>query len=311
MQPGLIYNPLSQRNRASAALHIAPDFPYAAPTSRDELLKALRGFVARGVDLVIVSGGDGTLREVTTMLPHAYGERLPCVSVLSAGNANVVGADVGSAGYGQAAFDALLQAASDERFSKRARRRLLRVRWPDLDVLPVLGFVCGGAVVSQATRHANERVLTRGVTHQASVIVTVAVALWRAAWGRPGWVGAESMSIAIDDAAPRQGARFIFMATTLNQLMLGLWPFWGGEGSAAPLRWLDIDSPPPRLLRSLPRVLRGRPPRGDRSAYRSDRAERIRLVYSDPLIIDGERFAPGPSGIVEIDTDAELEFVTP
>lgn len=312
MQVGLIYNPLSQRNRHAPILQTPPGFAHAAPTSAEELLDTLRDFAACGIDLVIVCGGDGTLREFTTQLPHAYGDRLPCVALLTAGNANLVGADVGSAGYGQAAFDALLAAARDNRFSRRERRRLLRVRWPDLDRKPVLGYIAGGGVFSRATRHANERVLSRGVTHMASVAVTVAVTLWRAAKGQPGWVGAETLSLAVDDAAAREGPRFIFLATTLNRLLLGIWPFWGGEGSGAPLRYLDIDSPPRALIRSLPRVLRGRPSPAMRArGYRSGRATRLRLVCPDPLVIDGENFAPGPSGVVELDAGPELEFVTP
>lgn len=312
MRLGLIHNPRSQRNRRARALRLPDGLPYAAPATQPELLAALRGFAADGVGLVAVSGGDGTLREVATMLPQAYGERLPALSLLAAGNANVVAADVGSAGHGQAALERLLAAAAADRYARRTRRPLLRARWPDLALPPVLGFFGGAAVLARATRHANEQVLSRGVTHKASVAVTVASSVWRAAHGVPGWLGAEAMGIAVDDAGRRDGPRFIFLATTLQQLVLGLWPFWDGEGRDAPLHWLDIDSPPPRLWRSLRPLLRGRPnARMLADGYRSGRAARIVLHTEDPMVIDGEIFMPGPGGVVELDAGPVVEFLTP
>lgn len=312
MRAGLIHNPRSQRNRHGDDLRIPVELPHAAPTTQAELLDVLREFAAQGIDLLIVSGGDGTLREVTSQLPQAYGARLPKLALLAAGNANVVAADVGTAGYGSGALEQLLNAARDDRFRRREIRPLLRVRWPGLDVPPVLGFVAGAAVLTRATRHANEKVLTHGVTHKASVLVTVLNAVWRAANGRPGWLGAETMTISVDGAAPLAGARFLFFSTTLHQLMLGFWPFWGGEGRAAPLRYVDIDSPPRKLWRSLWRLLRGRPSAFMlANGYRSGDAECIRIQCPDPLIIDGEVFEPGADAIVELDIGPNVEFLTP
>lgn len=312
MRPALIYNPHSQRNRRAAELKIAGGVAYAAPQTIGELQAVLSGFAAAGVDLLIVCGGDGTLREVVSALPQAYGDRPPALSLLAAGNANLVGADVGTAGYGQSAFDALLEAAQRQKFARRERRVCLRASWPDAGRSPVLGFFGGAAVFNEATRHANEQVVGRGVTHTASVAVTIATGLWRAGGGQKGWLGAERMAITIDGAEPQVGARFIVLVTSLHRLMLGVWPFWGDEGSSAALRYLDIDSPPAALRRSLWALLRGRPTaRMLAGGYRSGRAETIRLVSAEPVVIDGESFAPGASGIVEFARGPELEFLSP
>ncbi|NGY03635.1 diacylglycerol/lipid kinase family protein [Solimonas terrae] len=312
MRAGLIHNPRSQRNRRGVDLRIPPTLPSASPGTPAELLDTLRDFASQGVELLIVSGGDGTLRDVTTLLPQAYGERLPRLSLLAAGNANTVASDVGSAGFGADALQRVLRAAQENRFRRSECRPMLRVSWPDRDVSPVLGFFGGAAVLARATRHANEKVLTQGVTHKASVLVTVAVAVWRAVKGQPGWLGAEAMAITVDDAAPLDGARFLFLVTTLNKLMMGLWPFWGDEDRTAPLRYLDIDSPPRKLWRSLRAVLRGRPTAQILSnGYRSGRAEHIRIHCEEPMVIDGEVFMPGPAAIVEFGRGPTVEFVTP
>src|SRR3546814_727318 len=173
MRAGLIHNPRSQRNRRGDDLRIPAELPYAALATPAELLDVLCKFAAQGIDLLIVSGGDGTLREVTSQLPQAYGTRLPKLALLAAGNANVVAADVGTAGYGSGALEQLLNAARDDCFRRREIRPLLRVRWPDLDVPPVLGFVAGAAVLTRATRHANEKVLTHGEIGRAHVCTPV------------------------------------------------------------------------------------------------------------------------------------------
>src|SRR3546814_1213568 len=63
MRAGLIHNPRSQRNRRGDDLRIPAELPYAAPATPAELLDVLCKFAAQGIDLLIVSGGDGTLRE--------------------------------------------------------------------------------------------------------------------------------------------------------------------------------------------------------------------------------------------------------
>ena len=65
---GVIYNPRSAANLGQAPLR-AVGVPCGQPANRAELRALLREFAAAEVDVVTVSGGDGTIREVLTAIP--------------------------------------------------------------------------------------------------------------------------------------------------------------------------------------------------------------------------------------------------
>lgn len=308
-QIGLIHNPRSQRNRGRLLGAGSPQLLRAEPSTLAELAATLDEFARREVSLLLISGGDGTVRDVLTALPAIYGEPLPQLSLLSSGNANLIASDVGSAGHSTAALRRVLAAARGATFRRRVTRPALTLTWPDQAHAPVHGFFMGAAALSRATRYAHERVLNGGVKHGASVAVTVFAAFKQTLRGEGEWRNGEPMTITLDDAPARSGARFIFLATTLHKLMLGLWPFWGAGG---PLRYVDIDAPPPKLGRSLLPLLIGHPTRRMLAdGYRSGGATRIRLQLREPLLVDGESFAPGASGIIDLSTGPEFEFLTP
>lgn len=304
----LILNPRSQRNRRKP-LTIPPGLPAAAPETLPALHETLRGFAKQRIRTLIISGGDGTVREVLSALPQAYGDEPPAIALLASGNANVIASDVGSAGYGDAALERLV-ALGRAGGLKAQRRPVLEVRWPDAGRPPVHGFFMGAAALSRATRYAHEQVLAGGARHRISVALTIGGALMQALRGRDGWLDGEAMRIRIDQGVQRDGARFLFLATTLNRLVMGLWPFW--NSGKDPLKYLEIQAPPRALLRSMLPLMRGRPTAGMlEDGYRSGGARRIELHSTQPLIIDGEVFAPGPSGVALLGPGPELSFLSP
>ncbi len=99
----------------------------------------------------------------------------------------------------------------------------------------------------------------------------------------------------MDGRPPQVQGRSLFLATTLHQLILGIWPFWG-EGSG-PVRYLDIPENPDRLHAAALPLLRGEPtPWMLDAGYRSGMADELRLRLEDPFIVDGERFDPPAAG---------------
>lgn len=311
---GLIGNPLSraggtERARFGAA---ANGLPRAEPASRAELRDALRDFAARGVDLLAVQGGDGTLREVLTALPLAYRDCPPEIAVLAAGKTNLAARVVGSAGIGEAGLRRLRDAA--ERAT--LRRRVI----PVLNVSrhgvggdaapPLRGVLFGAAAFTEGKRLADSRLHRRGVYDGAAVAVALAAVALRAVLDhRHALRAGVPMEIAADDSSARGGRRFLLLATTLDRLMLGLRPFWG-EGSG-PVRWLDVLAPPRRLLAALWAGGRGRPrPWMHDAGYRSGRAERLRVLTRGPFVLDGEVYEPGPRGF-ELSAPGTVAFVAP
>jgi hypothetical protein len=311
---GLIRNPLSRRNRkagARDAMAVA-DVLVAEPDSVEALAETLRDFARREVGLVIVDGGDGTVREVLTALPAGYGEAPPRLAVLSSGTTNLIAADVGA---GRADPSTVQMLAAIARAGAGAasveRRSSLAVSWPDGSRPTVHGMFLGAAAFTRATEISVRLVRQGRIDESAGVAATLMSALAQTFAGpeRERWLQGDPMTVTLDGAEPEAGARFVFMASTLHKLVLGIWPFWGGgEG----VRYLDVASPPRRLVAALPAVMRGRPrPWMQAAGYRSGATSSIDVALDQPFVIDGEVFEAGPGGVVRLSAGLDLEFLVP
>jgi len=308
---GIVTNPLSRalrqgRHPLGAA---AAGLPRAAPATPGALRDALSAFAADGVDLLAVQGGDGTLREVLTALPHAFGDTPPAIALLATGNTNLAARVLGGAGPGEAGLAALRRAAEDGRLRPRPVP-VLEVARPGLDAPPMRGFLLGAGAFTAAKRLADGRLHRGGIHEGLAVLLALAGTAARALAqrGHPLRLGSE-MALSVDGGEARAGRRFLVLATPLDRLMLGLWPFWErGEG---PLRWLDVAAPPQRLAAALLAARRGRPrPWMPEAGYASGRARQVALRLDVPFVLDGELFEPGPEGLL-LSAAATVPFVAP
>lgn len=313
---GLIRNPLSQRNKgvggdkaAQAAALLG--FYFAEPVGQQELRETLADFRDDGVDVLCIDGGDGTVREVLTALPFVYEDRPPLLSILASGKTNLIAADVGTPGRGQQGLSRLMAQARQGRLGGRiSRRPVLTLHWPDGEHVDVRGMFMGVGAFARGTDLANSHVHKAGFTQELAVAITMAGVLGRTLIGNDqhGWLAGEPCGVGIDEAAPQEGHRFLFLATTLHRLIMGFWPFWDhGEGR---LRYLEVGANPPGLLTALPRLLKGNPTKAMRAsgAYRSGGADRIALHLTRPLIMDGETY---PAGRVILSAADSVDFIIP
>lgn len=297
MRIGLIRNPRAYRN--VAARRPAPALPTAEPRDVAELHRALMGFRADDVRLLAVDGGDGTLREVMTALVAL--DWSPRLAVVPSGKVNLIARDVG---FVRPRADYLARLAGGP--AQLCRRRLLRL---DHGGGTSYGMLLGGAGFRLAWETANRRLHPHGLVSRGAVAAALTLALVQAMAG--GTVAAgEPMRIRLDEGEPVVGNRFLLLATTLERLMLGLWPFWG-TGTAG-LHLLDVAAPPHRLPAALPRLARGRPaPWMEAAGYRSARVGRVELQVAAPVILDGEPFFPAADGRLVLSLGPEMAFVRP
>ena len=311
---GLIINPLSHANRLDpiqmdGILARHPEIARAAPADPAALRAALRIFASDGIELLVISGGDGTVRDVLSALAAMEFSPLPEIAILTAGDTNLAGRVLGSPGRGARALGKLLDAMTDNRI-RRTTCPVLEVSWIGEPArAPVCGFLFGAAAFAEAKRIATDSVQRRGIHQGLAVVVTLLATVVKSLLGRSRRLsGGTRMEVRIDGGPPDDAHRFLLLATTLNSLMLGIWPFWGsGRGG---IRWLDIDAPPPRLGAALWAVLRRRPrPWMAKSGYRSGRANSLRIRTEQPFILDGEAFDAGSDGIL-LTTPFDVTVVT-
>jgi hypothetical protein len=321
---GLVRNPFSRRNRTGAGdpwwreLAI-PGLVRAEPETPEAVAHALRDFARRGVGLVVVDGGDGTVREVLSALPQAYGDAPPALAVLASGTTNLIAADVG-AGRSDAAILAALAGLARGAIpaANIQRRRVLEISWPDGSRAPIAGMFLGAGAFTRATELSFRVVRRHGHMDQgAGVAATLVSALARTVMGRErdSWLQGDPIGLSPQGRERIDGPRFLVLATTLEKLMLGLWPFWGaedwGEGEGG-VRYLDVAAPPRRLAAALPAVMYGRPrPWMAEAGYRSGVSASLDMTLTEAFIVDGEHFDPGPGGRVRVRAGQTVDFIVP
>jgi hypothetical protein len=303
MRPGVVRNPRSHANRRGDRAPLA-GVPWAEPATPAALAEDLKRFAEGGVNLVIVDGGDGTVREVLSAIPAVYGAAHPVIAVLASGKTNILALDLG-AGRGWT-LDAVLRRAREEP-PRLMGRPPLEVVWADQAQPAVRGFILGVGAFARATQ-MSQQVNRMGAYHGLSVGLTLAAAAAGALFGgdRDGWRKGVPAIAALDDEPPLAGDRFALMATTLKRLPFGLKPFGPPHDG---MKVLDVDAPPRGLAMALPLVLAGR---GDRRlarrGYRRRDAQQLALDVAEGVVIDGERF---PGGEIVVRRGAPVQFLAP
>jgi hypothetical protein len=313
----LISNPRSQRNKTrmpamrDAATRIA-DLVHVELDDVQATAQVLHDLARRQVDLIVVSAGDGTVQKILTeLLNGSEFDPLPKVAVLPSGMTNLIAADVGLRGDPARSLDRLCRVAMDGgQGSETVVRPVLSMqRIPDEP--PIHGMFLGAAAFYHGIMAARDEVHPLGAKHQLAAAMALTLALFRLVTGRCGpnmLLHGERMTVELNGAPSRPSDYLLFMATTLQRLILGVMPFWGeGDG---PLRYTSVGFPPQKLWRALVPAMRGRPkPWMGARGYLSGRTRECRLILDSPIVFDGEIFRPEPGVPVVLRANRHVTFV--
>lgn len=309
---GVIYNPCSHRNKgADFDCKLTPLVHIAQPGDRSQLPVALAEFAHSGLDLLVINGGDGTVRDVLTCGMQVFGDNWPAIAVLPKGKTNALTVDLGLP------LEWSLQDAID------AYADGTRVYRRPLDIVPVgegpqarvLGFIMGAGAYTTATE-AGQRAHRLGAFNSLAVGITVAWGVLQClfagrsnAWRRGAkmaiGLGAQNAPMShsgLGDPAWRQ----IICATTLEAMPAGIWPF-------GPLRQgLKIAATDQISRRSLPvlvGMMRGKSyPNMRRKGFHQIGTTQFTLAIDEAFVLDGEAF---PGGHYRVGQGPDLEFVAP
>ena len=258
------------------------------PFGRDALRTALETFARDGLDLLVIDGGDGTVRDVISLLPHTFGEDPPLLAVLPSGKTNVLAIDLGTPNDWRLEEALVAARRAEPRIKSRPP---LRISWAD--GRPCLqGFFFGVGAPVKATNLA-QNAHRVGIFHNVAVAVTIASATLGALFGgaRDEWREGVPAKLVLDGEAQPGGDRFAVVATALKRLPFGLKPFGAPREG---LKLLDVDAPPRRLLKAVPLVLSGKAePQLEGMGYRRRDPSLVNLVGGAPFVLDGEMFEGG------------------
>jgi diacylglycerol kinase family enzyme len=94
---GVIFNPYAGKNKRNPGLEdalrdiLGDHGLFARTDNKDDLARAVRDFLEAEIDVLAISGGDGTLHQVISAMADAYGSRpLPQIASLRCGTMNTV-----------------------------------------------------------------------------------------------------------------------------------------------------------------------------------------------------------------------------
>ncbi|MFT4255125.1 MAG: diacylglycerol kinase family protein [Caulobacter sp.] len=301
MRVGVVRNPRSHANKGRVHAPTPEGVRVVEPATREELSEDLARFADEKIDLLVIDGGDGTVRDVLGLTPATFGDDMPLLAVVPSGKTNVLAIDLG-APRDWRLEEALAAAGRPEpRIKLRAP---LEVRFAD-GRPPLRGFFFGLGAFVRATA-LSKRVNRMGVFQSLSVAVTLIGATIGALLGgaRDQWRQGVAVKVAIDGEPQPEGERFVLLATALKRLPFGLRPFGPPREG---LKVLDVDAPPERLLRMVPTVLAGKPkPILEARGYRRRDPAALYASGDFQFVLDGEVFEGGK---VAVALGAPLRFV--
>jgi hypothetical protein len=317
MTVGLLINPLSGRrsgkgDRLRRALGGHPSVEVAVLDEFSNLPAVLRHLADKEVDILAISSGDGTLHAIQTELAENRPfPKLPKLMVLPHGTANMSAATIG---FRHCLSDAarllpdrsLLESLSTE------TRPTLRVVNP-FDGKARHGMFLGTGALYTATAYCQGVLHRAGVPGNAAILATllrslVDAALRRSTSSSPAAIARSyELQITANGAVKFSPSGLLFLATTLDRLVLGARPFWGGK--TRPIRVTAFPYPVPRFLPWLWPALYGGEDRIMPEGAVSFCTSTLEISGPTPFVMDGEFFKPPREAPLRVETGPDFIYI--
>ncbi|PZT86723.1 MAG: hypothetical protein DI637_10340 [Citromicrobium sp.] len=307
---GVIYNVRSHRNDGSDLASARREgVTVSQPKTRLDIAIALAEFAAADIDYLIISGGDGTVRDVLTMGQTVFGNHWPQIAVLPKGKTNALNVDLGAPEEWT-----LAQAIDAYESGRRLIRRPLAISREGSTDPAILGFILGAGAFTLGVE-AGQDAHRIGFFNSLAVGMTSAWGVLQALFGsdRNRWRRGTEMAMthaATGRAFPHSGhgdraRRHVMLASTLEKMPLGLKIF---DRSQSGIRVAMLDKPRRRMLAVLPAILAGwRPHWLSAAGFHNLSSDAFSLELDEAFILDGEHFE---SGQYRVQQGPELTFVS-
>lgn len=298
----MIHNARARHNLLRAAPLFVDGCEHVMPQSHAELDEALAGFSARGVNALIIDGGDGTVRDVMSIASRHYSGVFPRIAIVPSGKTNALALDLGLPKHWTAK-----DAVEAIRFGGIKERSPIEVWRPGAEQAELRGFIFGAGAFVRATGLA-QTTHRFGAFNGMAVGLSIAGAVAQTLFGGRdnSWRRGEPMRVASADGTDVDGAHYMLIGSTLVHMPLKVRPF--GEPRAG-LKLLRVEGSPRNIISALPALLGGGQPRWmAQSGYHREDSERFDLRLDGGFILDGETF---DGGDLTLRQGCPMRFVVP
>lgn len=312
---GVLSNPLSRSNvkhlsgiedflaRHENVSHLRLD---NFESLRDRLLE----FAANNVELLIVNGGDGTISAVLTEIYEFKAfSRPPIIAILPGGTSNTIARDIGLLGDRIKSLQRLLQVMETSNYEQFIQERsLIRISYSQT-APAVVGMFFGTAGVCDAI-HLRRRIFPQSwIPDPVAGALTLLYVLGNVVFGRLDRVlGSHEIEVVFNPNSPKRQCYSALIATTLERIFLGSYPFWGDVEQN--LHVTSIRSPAPGLVRQVYRLLYGKDKNKlPATTYCSKSSRCVELRMQCVFNLDGEFFNPCADNPVVLSTDYSARFL--
>jgi diacylglycerol kinase (ATP) len=316
---GALVNPTSRRNlqRPQDISDLAAKGAIIeTPESLEEVPAAISRLTAANLDVLAVSGGDGTvLRALTHIFANGTSENQPALCLTPDGTTNMTAADVGMpSGINTLSRAYELAKSGKGRLITRQTIRLEGVTDEMGSTAPQIGMFFGAIGICRAIAFCRTHLHRRGIVGGVASWLTLTPLLLKnvLSSSEDGVLAGSAMTInTVDENGighVLDGSYSILMASTLERLALGARPFWGA-GSGLPMT--AVKAPPPKLLANIGPLLFGRAKRPKEPGYTSLKNEFYEIFYTGQVTLDGELYDVEAAQPIRLSAGGEVRFLVP
>jgi diacylglycerol kinase family enzyme len=294
-------------------LELLRDYPHVhhvETTNVRAVPEALASLARKKVDLLIVSGGDGTLQyALTQILTTGDFETIPMVAPLRSGRTNMNARDFGAHRNPRTGLKGLLDDINagklDERIVERPLLRVETLRDRHVNY----GFFFGAGMIHRAITKVHDTFPPGGQGVIGASMVTAGLILRAGANRLDGVLKPDKVQIMLDGEPVDRGEFTAVIASSLQRMFFNINPFWSQEKGS--VRFTSIASGCHRLTAAAPGILRGKPRSFVRpeNGYTSRNVETVELRLDSGFTVDGEIVRPRSDEVVRITGDRRVGFV--
>lgn len=304
-------NKRGQFRRFCEVVDLYPQVQHEVTSAESDMDHVLEACQRAATPVIVVNGGDGTLHKVLSFLSRsAVQGYAPKLAMVRAGTTNMTFGDIGLNGDLTDLFkDLLAYVAGEKNKIRECSRPILRMRIP-AENKEVCGMFFGAGAVYSGILYCRQNIHSHGIVGELGP--TLAVLRYLLDWMTRGKLIQSAVGQAqIDEQVIVEGEFTVILASTLQRLIGGIYPFWGEGRFNNELALTLIKSNSKKSLLSSLRILRGRAPGGHDDGYISVKAKAVRLMIKGGFTLDGELFGNEDNeSEVLLDANAMAHFLS-